>query len=266
VRADLLQLASAAVSMGAELVRTHRHGGLIAKGDRDMATELDFEIEHKLRAFLREHSPEVGFLGEEEGRTGAAGELMWALDPIDGTVNFVHGIPLCAVSLGLVHHGRSVLGVIDLPLLGMRYHAVDGAGAFANDVRIRCSRTATLAEAVVTVGDYAVGEGAERRNAVRLAVTGLLAARAQRVRMHGSAAIDLAWLAEGRTDAAITMSNKAWDMTAGVVIAREAGAHVVDRDGRPHTTRSTATIAAGPALLPEVLQLIHEATPGDDHL
>jgi myo-inositol-1(or 4)-monophosphatase len=257
--ADLLPVASAAVDIGSELMRTHRPGALTAKDDRDMASALDFEIEHEVRAFLREQSAGIGFLGEEEGGTAAAGPLTWVLDPIDGTANFVHGIPLCAVSLGLLDRDRPVLGVIDLPFLGCRYRAVEGGGAFANDARISCSRTPRLAEAVVTIGDYAVGEGAPGKNVLRLAITGLLAARAQRVRMYGSAAIDLAWLAEGRTDAAVTMSNKAWDMTAGVILAREAGAHVVDRDGRPHTAASTATVAAGPELLPEVLTLAREA-------
>src|SRR5262249_21423079 len=86
-----------------------------------------------------------------------------------------------------------------------------------------------------------------------------LAAHAQRVRMHGSAAVDLSWLAHGKIDALVTLSNKPWDMAAGVVIAREAGAQVVDKDGSPHSLRSQATIAGGPELITEILQIVKDA-------
>jgi len=106
------------------------------------------------------------------------------------------------------------------------------------------------------MGDYAVGREAERRNKVRLALTVELAGRAQRLRMLGTAALDLAWLAEGKTDASIALSNKAWDMTAGVVIAREAGARIVDASGHDHDFDSSETIAANPRLLAHVLPIV----------
>jgi myo-inositol-1(or 4)-monophosphatase len=106
------------------------------------------------------------------------------------------------------------------------------------------------------MGDYAVGAGAEAKNRARLSTTEALAARALRVRMLGSAAIDLAWLAEGKLDASITLSNRSWDVAAGVILAREAGARVIDLDGREHTTDSAATIGAGPQLLGELLPVV----------
>jgi myo-inositol-1(or 4)-monophosphatase len=87
-------------------MRTLKPGVLTGKGDRDMASEVDFAIERKLRAFLAARTPEIGFLGEEEGTTGNGDELTWSLDPVDGTVNFVHGSPLCAISLGLACSAR----------------------------------------------------------------------------------------------------------------------------------------------------------------
>jgi myo-inositol-1(or 4)-monophosphatase len=259
---DLLPVAAEAVDLASGLLRTHQSGALIAKGDRDMATELDHAIEQQVRLLLRDRTPDIGFLGEEEGAVPATGSYTWVLDPIDGTANFVHGLPLCAVSLGLLDGHRSVLGVIDQPFLGMRYHAVEGSGAYADMTRLQVSSTPRLADAIVALGDYAVGVGAEMKNRDRLAVAARLAAHAQRVRMHGSAAIDLTWLASGRLDATVALSNRTWDMAAGVIIAREAGALVVDKDGSPHTTASTATITAGPALLPHVLDLVREAIGG----
>jgi myo-inositol-1(or 4)-monophosphatase len=253
----LLPVALEAVTIANELIRSRLPGPLIAKGDRDMATELDYAVERALRSHLRERTPDIAILGEEEGVTGDEdAELLWALDPIDGTANLVHGMPLTGVSLGLMHRGRPILGVIDLPFLGSRYWAAEHAGAYSGDRRITASRTASLRDAVVAVGDYAVGADADDKNGLRLALGEQLAGRVQRVRMLGSAAIDLAWVAEGKLDASMTMSNKPWDTAAGVIIARGAGAVVLDQDGSDHTSASTATIAAAPGVAEELLALL----------
>lgn len=234
-------------------------GLLTAKGDRDMASEVDYAIEEQVRAFLSQKTPEVGFLGEEKGTSGATDGLMWALDPVDGTVNFVHGSPLCAISLGLIADSRPLLGVIDLPFLGERYSAVKGGGAELNGRRINVRSVSKVSDAVVAIGDYAVGDRAAQKNSERFAMTERLAAKVQRIRMHGSAAIDLAWLAAGRVDAIAMLSNKPWDTAAGVIIACEAGAQVIDRDGLPHDTGVQSTVAAHPALLPTILALVSGA-------
>ena len=259
-----LPIAVEAVELASGLMRDRLPGVLTAKGDRDMASELDFTIEQRVRSLLQVRTPDISFIGEEEGRAGVASDLMWSLDPIDGTANFVHGLPLCGVSLGLIHVDRPVLGVIALPFLGGLYTAVDGGGARMNGRPIVVSETDRLREAIVAIGDYAVGDGSERKNAVRLAVTRQLVPRVQRVRMHGSAAVDLSWLAAGRIDALVMLSNKPWDTAAGVVIAREAGARTVDRDGSPHTVNSTATIAANPKLIDEMLEFVHAASAALD--
>ncbi|GAA4571409.1 inositol monophosphatase family protein [Planotetraspora kaengkrachanensis] len=226
-----------------------------------MATEVDYAVEDAVRDFLARETPEIGFLGEEEGVTGSGDQgLIWALDPVDGTANFTHGIPLCGISLGLVEHNRSVLGVIELPFLDSRYSAAEGAGATRNGEAIQASKTDTLEAAIVAVGDYAVGADAEEKNRLRVPLNYQLAMHVQRVRMYGSAALDLAWVAEGKTDACITLSNKPWDMAAGVAIAREAGSSVVDIDGSSHSMTATATIATSPKILADLLALINKAT------
>ncbi|MFF5082083.1 inositol monophosphatase family protein [Actinoplanes sp. NPDC000266] len=236
-------------------MRTMQPGLLTAKGDRDMASEVDYAVEDRVRTFLAEHTPEIGFLGEENGPSGTADGPTWALDPVDGTVNFVHGSPLCAISLGLITENRSVIGVIDLPFLGNRYSAAEGNGAHADGNPIRVSTTRRVSDAVVAIGDYAVGDGAAEKNRARFALTQRLAENVQRIRMHGSAAIDLAWLAAGQVDAVVMLANKPWDTAAGVVIAREAGALTADRDGSAHSFESSATIAANPNLLRAILDL-----------
>lgn len=258
---ELLPVAVEAAALAAGLIRTRAPGVLTAKGDRDLASEVDFAVEHVVRGFLAERTPEVDFLGEEEGHRSSGAEFTWVLDPVDGTVNFVRGIPLCAVSLALVHGDRPVLGVIELPFLGGRYTAVEGQGAFVDGRPLAARRARRLDDAVVAVGDYAVGPNAAVHNAPRLAVTARLAARVQRVRMLGTAAVDLAWVAEGRVDALVMLANNPWDTAAGVVLAREAGARVTDADGTDHTLTSQATIAAAGPVLDELLALLRDADP-----
>jgi myo-inositol-1(or 4)-monophosphatase len=243
-----LAIARRAAGEAAELVRTHIPGKLTEKGDRDPASEVDLAVERFVRDFLHNKTPDVDFLGEEEGGEPDGHGLLWMLDPIDGTVNFLHGFPLCAVSLSLVAANKVVAAVIHLPFIGTQYTALLGQGAFADDKPLQVSHTSTLADALVSIDQYAFGEDAERKNRWRLRLTERLAHDAQRVRMLGSSAIDLAWTAEGRLDACIQFGNKPWDTSAGVLIAREAGARVLDDDGSEHSQQSRSTIAVAPPL------------------
>ncbi len=256
----LLITANEAVTTASTIIRSRQPGVLTAKGDRDMASEVDFAVEEALREFLAKATPDIGFLGEEEGRTAdRSDELLWVLDPVDGTVNFVHGMPMVAVSLGLVAGDRSILGVIDMPFLDKRYAAAEGLGATRNGAPIRGSDCDNLSGALVAIGDYAVGTGASERNRIRLTMTSLLMESVQRIRMLGTAATDLAWVAEGNLDASVMFTNKPWDTSAGVLIAREAGVRVLDIDGLPHTFNSTGTIAVAAPLADKLMDLVHDA-------
>jgi myo-inositol-1(or 4)-monophosphatase len=251
---ELLKVAEAAVDQARTVTDTRAPGELTAKGDRDMASEVDFAVERVVRAFLERATPEIGVLGEEEG--GATDGTRWVLDPIDGTVNFVHGAPLWGISLGLIHEGRAVLGVIDHPALGTRYAAAEGLGATCNGTPIRGSECSQLSDALVAVGDYAVGPDAESQNAERFALTQRLYPRVQRIRMIGTAATALTWTAAGYFDAMIMFSNKPWDTMAGVAICREAGVTVLDLDGSEHAPESRGTFAVASGLREPLLELI----------
>ena len=254
-----LAIARRAVTDAAELIRTHTPGKLREKGDRDPASDVDLAVERSVRDFLHNKAPEVEFLGEEEGGQPTGHGLLWMLDPIDGTVNFLHGLPLCAVSLSLLAENTVVAAVIHLPFIGSHYTAMLGQGAFADDKRLHISKTSTLANALISIDQYAFGEDAERKNRWRLRLTERLAHDAQRVRMLGSSAIDLAWTAEGRLDACIQFGNKPWDTSAGVLIAREAGARVLDHDGSEHSQHSRSTIAVTPALEADLMAAVQAA-------
>ena len=250
-----MPIATQAMDIASEIV-TQLPSAVDAKGDRDMVSDVDVQIERAVRAYLGEHTPEIGFLGEETGDAPGSSGLQWVLDPIDGTANFVKGIPLYAISLALATRQEPALGIIDVPADGSRYMAALGWGSFCGDEPLQVRPAAQLKEAIVTFGDYAVGEQAEAKNEARLVVTSRLAQRAQRVRMLGSAAIDLAWLAHGRTDAAIIFGGHPWDTAAGVILVREAGGSVVDARGQRHKLGSASTLAASPELLDQVLGVV----------
>jgi myo-inositol-1(or 4)-monophosphatase len=258
---ELLDVAMEAIALARDVVRSHLPGMISAKGDRDMASEADFAVERTVRQFLTVRTPEIGFLGEEEGTAGGRPqELSWVLDPIDGTANFIHGIPLYAISLGLVSGGTPLVGVVELPALGRTYSGAKGHGATCNGVRLRGSRCQDLGDAIVAIGDYAVGDGAASKNVARLALTEALAARVQRLRMLGTAATDLALVAHGSLDGSVMFSNKPWDTSAGVLIAREAGVSVLDIDGSPHTLGSRGTVAVAAPLAEDLMALVRGAT------
>jgi len=259
--ARLLLAAEHAVDIGAASMRRGRShiGALISKGDRDFATDVDLRIEAEIRGCLAAATPEIPFLGEEGSGEGDVRGARWVLDPIDGTINFARDSPLCSISLWLVIDGQPVLGIVDAPLLGERFIARQGRGAYLNGARILVSEVAGLQEAIVGVADFKVGVGSEEENRVHLAALGRLAREGLRVRMLGSAVLDLAWLAAGRLNATLMLSNLPWDVTAGLLLVREAGGIVFDYDGSPHDAGSRYTIAAVPSLVEPVRRIVVEA-------
>ena len=252
-RSAYLQIALDAVKIADNKLRDHADLRVSVKGDRDYVSNLDVEIEQLVRSHLAEVTPDIGFFGEEHGGD-RKGDRWWCLDPIDGTVNFVRGSPLCAVSLALVEDDQPTVGVVSLPFLNLTYEATLGQGAHRNGQPIHVSDTTEFKDAIVAIGDYAVGDGAIEKNRSRIDLTERLANRVLRIRMHGSAAIDLVWLADGKIDATIIVATHPWDIAAGVIIAREAGAHITDLTGTGYSTTASSVIGTTPALA-ELIEL-----------
>jgi myo-inositol-1(or 4)-monophosphatase len=158
-----------------------------------------------------------------------------------------------------VDGAQSTVAAITLPYLGVTYTAAQGEGVFANGERVTASAATEMSDAMIAVGDFAIGELADEKNRARLLLLSDLGARAQKIRMYGSAAIDLAWVADGKLDAALILSNNPWDTMAGVLLVREAGGAVVDRDGSEHSVDSAATIAVGAGLRKEIVDALDRA-------
>ena len=238
--------ADSAIDLALSFLGEGETGERVYKTDRDFATATDFAIEDAVRELLARETPDIGFLGEERGHTGDH-ERYWCLDPIDGTTNFSRGLPNYGVSLALIEAGVPVFGTIALPAHSERYVTRDGV-ALLNERPIRVAETANLDDAIVSFGDFATGAGSDEKNARRLAMLGSLAASVGRVRMLGSAATDLAWLAAGRLDAVVIDANRTWDFAAGIALARAVGAVVSHIDGRSYSIAGRDLLVAGPGL------------------
>lgn len=265
---EFFEIAWQATQIGATTLKKSQPSSVQHKGDRDLVTDIDLSIQRDIADYLAQTTPDIPLLAEESEQQPdiEAAEWIWVLDPVDGTSNFAHGLPLCAVSLALLHAGRTVVAVTHAPLLGRAYHAIEGKGSFLGGQRITASTTDSLSGSIVSLGDYAVGHDAARLNQHRLALTSELVPRVERIRMIGAATLDLAFVAEGALDACVMMSNKPWDTAAGTLIAREAGARLTDAQGNPHTHKSASTIVSAPGVAEQLATVIRNTeVPSDRH-
>ena len=199
------------------------------KGPANFVTAADRRAEEMLRDELGKARPGYGFLGEEGGaHEGTDKTHRWIVDPLDGTTNFLHGIPHFAISIALEREGTIVAGLVYNPANEELFIAERGKGAFLNDQRLRVAARKRLADAVIACGLPHLGRGdlaLSRREiaAVQETVAGL--------RRFGAAALDLAWVAAGRFDGYWERNLSPWDMAAGLILVREAGGFVTDLEG-----------------------------------
>lgn len=211
------------------------------KGPADFVTRADLKAEETLFAELTKARPGYGFLGEERGFVeGTDKTHRWIVDPIDGTLNFMHGMPHFAISVGLEREGQLIAGIVYNPVRDELFWAEKGRGAWLNTRRLRVSARRTLAEAVVATGIPFLGKPG---HAQFLKELHQIAGKTAGVRRFGSAALDLAWVAAGRFDAFWERDLKLWDIAAGVVLVREAGGICQEIDGADFM--DTGSILAG---------------------
>ena len=228
------------------------------KGPRNFVTAADHRAEEIVYEELAKARPGYGFLGEEGGvREGADRSHRWIVDPLDGTTNFLHGIPQFAVSIALERDGLIVAGLTYNPANEEMFLAERGKGAFLNDQRIRVAARQKMSDAVVACGLPHYGRGSD------LAVAGKEIAAAQRayagLRRYGAASLDLAWIAAGRLDAYWERDLSPWDMAAGILLVREAGGFVSDCDGGDAIFQKRSIVAGNETMQRELLRLLKAA-------
>ena len=225
-----LDLAVAAARRAAALLREALGKGAEVefKGEVDPVTEVDRRVEAEIRGILAKHRPADEVVGEEEGGVLPLRGRAWIIDPLDGTVNFIHGLAPVSVSVALWEDGVPLVGVVIEAVHSEEFTAVRGEGARLNSQRISVSSQVVLSQALVGTGfPYDRRERAHEY----AALVGAVLAECQGVRRRGSAALDLCYVAAGRFDAFWEQGLAVWDMAAGILLVEEAGGKVTGLDG-----------------------------------
>ena len=235
---EYLTVAVEAARLGAaELERWRKQFKVKEKSRADLVTDADHASQKVVRDHLLSRLPHHAFLGEEEcvgkkiddTRPPADGPPLWVVDPLDGTINYVHDVPAYCVSIGLWMNGEAVVGVILDPRQNELFTAAKGHGAFLNGERIQVSDTALLDNALVSTG-FPANKDTQKRN---LKVWGELASVTRSLRRTGSTALNMAYVACGRFDGYWAYDNWPWDVTAGACLIAEAGGALSAADGQP---------------------------------
>jgi myo-inositol-1(or 4)-monophosphatase len=227
------------------------------KGPRNFVTAADRRAESILREELAKARPDYGFLGEEGGaHSGTDKTHRWIVDPLDGTTNFLHGIPHFAIAIALERNGAIVAGLVYNPANDEMFIAERGKGAFLNDKRIRVAARARLADAIVACGlpHYGRGDLALARSEIAAAQRAFAG-----LRRYGAATLDLAWIAAGRLDAYWERDLSPWDLAAGSILVREAGGFITDLDGGDAILTKGSVVAGNDTMHRELLRLLQDA-------
>jgi myo-inositol-1(or 4)-monophosphatase len=231
------------------------------KGPGDFVSQADLRAEASIREDLEKARPGYGMLMEESGASGSEKwAWRWVVDPLDGTTNFLHGIPHWAISIALERRlpdgGAEVAaGVVYSPVNNELFWAEKGVGAFVNDKRLRVSARRELKDAVFATGiPFAATTGANRLGFARTLST--LMPQIAGIRRFGSAALDLAWTAAGRYDGYWEIGIKPWDIAAGMLIMREAGGYATDEHGKDSIDGNV--VAANPHLHAKLLEVVRD--------
>ena len=231
-----------------------------SKGPGDFVSQADLRAEQMLRDELAKARPGWGFLGEEGGQTEGDWEWRWVVDPLDGTTNFLHGIPHWAISVGVerridAEKTELVAGCIYNPAANELFWAEKGMGAFLNDRRLRVSGRRDMVQALFATGIPFAKVSRKTEFSITLAK---LMPQVAGVRRFGSAALDLAWVAAGRYDGFWELGLNRWDIAAGIVMVREAGGLVTDPQGGDGFYESGLVVCGNPALHPKLREVVAE--------
>ncbi|MGK7311688.1 MAG: inositol monophosphatase family protein [Candidatus Longimicrobiales bacterium M2_2A_002] len=269
---DAKQLAEIALDAAREARAVHRShlGGVDPsdwdeKGTADFVTRVDLEAEEAIIGLVRDRCPDHEILAEESAELGDPASVrarfddadhLWVIDPLDGTTNFLHGFPAYAASVAVARQGRLVAGAVIDGYHGTEWHAWEGGGAYRDGEPIRASAIERLDHALVGTGfPFKV----TRLLPDYLAQFDAILRHTSGIRRAGAAALDLCWLADGRFDGFWELWLAPWDIAAGVVIAREAGAVVTALDGDPDVRAAGAIVGGNPAIHARLIELLYGA-------
>ena len=234
------------------------------KGPADFVSRVDVNAERVIKAELQKARPDWGFEMEESGSTAGADPdaPCWIVDPLDGTTNFLHGIPHFAISIAVRDRGKITAGLVFDPIRHEYFFAESGSGAFVNDRRLRVSGRRLMGESLFATGIPFLGHGTDATHAQFTKELSAIMAVSAGVRRFGSAALDLAYVAAGRYDGFWEHGLNTWDIAAGILLVREAGGFVSDFSSRDRSLQSGDVVAGNPATHATLLKHLATARSG----
>ena len=237
------------------------HLQISEKGPGDFVSHADIKAERTVRAELARTRPEYGFLGEEGGETKGDGRNRWIVDPLDGTTNFLHGVPHFAISIALERENEIIAGVVYQPISDELFWAEKGNGAFidtpnARSRRLRVSGRKDPARSLIGTGIPFMGKGDHVGYHAKLAA---VAERTAGVRRWGAASLDLAFVAAGRYDAYFEFGLQPWDVAAGILLVREAGGVIGDIAGKPYELGGPSLLASNFGVRDAMVEILSKA-------
>lgn len=246
---EAIAMARNAGQIQLDYFRSHKLDIHTKQNDSDVVTAADKASEKLIKDTIHSKFHGHGIIAEESGAEDADAEWRWVVDPLDGTTNFSQGLPVFSVSIALEHFGEAVVGVVYAPYLGELFHAVKGGGAFLNGKPIRCSAKSRISEAVLATG---VPYDKLKNPDNNVAEISKMIPLVRGIRRMGSAAIDLCYVAASFFDAYWELNLNRWDVAAGSLIAKEAGAIITDL----RKNRNYSLIASAPGLQEDMLRLL----------
>jgi len=244
----LYEIAKNSAQIGNEILKVNYNKiqKISSKGRKgDLVTNVDLEVENKIKEYLLEKTPNISINAEESGKLTKSSDLTWCIDPLDGTTNYSHGYPFFGTSIGLVYKNKPIIGAISVPYLNELYSACIGLGSFCNDSKIKVSSPRNLSDSLLVTGFSYDRFETEDNNYAEFCY---LTHKTRGVRRGGAAAVDLAFVAAGKVDGYWERGLEVWDLAAGAIIVKEAGGIISDYPSGEFKLSSGRILACSPSL------------------
>ena len=258
---ELYEIAQKSAQIGNEILKINYNKiqTILSKGRKgDLVTNVDLEVENKIKEYLTEETPYISINAEESGTLNKSSDLTWCIDPLDGTTNYSHGYPFFGTSIGLVYKNMPILGAISVPYLNELYSACFGEGSYCNDSKLKVSNPSKLSDSLLVTGFSYDRFETEDNNYAEFCY---LTHKTRGVRRGGAAAIDLAFVASGKVDGYWERGLEVWDLAAGAIIVKEAGGIISDYPSGEFDLCSGRILACCPSLEYELKTELTNVSP-----
>ena len=257
----LYEIAKNSAQIGNEILKVNYNKiqKISSKGRKgDLVTNVDLEVENKIKEYLLEQTPNISINAEESGKLTKSSDLTWCIDPLDGTTNYSHGYPFFGTSIGLLQKNKPIIGAISVPYLNELYSACIGLGSFCNDSELKVSNPSNLSDSLLVTGFSYDRFETEDNNYAEFCY---LTHKTRGVRRGGAAAVDLAFVAAGKVDGYWERGLEVWDLAAGAIIVKEAGGIISDYPSGEFNLNSGRILACSPSLENELKNELDKVSP-----